>query len=184
MFNLKEFVKELRENPEKKEIIENYEKYVESLENYESIYDTKIYKEYLKNFDKEKIEFIVSKLKIPEFIDEDEFDWELLILLVVSSFSSTWEFEVDFEIKKLSLVINVKAGDRYIKKRLEDLWGFQIAGMYEIYIEEQINLLALSKENKNKKKIVGNDRDERLKYFEKEFTRVNYIFEILKEEDV
>ena len=183
MFNLKEFVEELRESSEKKKIIENYEKYVESLESCENIYDTKIYKEYLKNFDKEKIDFVVSKLKMPEFVDEDEFDWELLVLLVVSSFSSTWEFEIDFEVKKLSLIINVKAGDKYVKKRLEDLWEFQIARMYEIYIEEQMNLLSLSKESETEKKTVENNRDERLKYFEKEFTRVNYIFEILKVKD-
>ena len=182
MFNLKEFVEELRENSEKEETIKNYERYVELLEDCESIYETKIYKEYLKNFDKEKINFIVNKLKIPEFIDDDEFDLELLVLLVVSSFSSTWEFEIDFEIKKLSLIINVQAGDN-VKKRLEDLWGFQIVRMYEIYVEEQMILLALSKKSEAERKIVENNRDERLKYFEKEFTRINYIFEILKEED-
>jgi hypothetical protein len=48
MFDFKTFIENLSENPEKKDIVEKYEKLVESLP--EKFEDTIIYKNYLSKF--------------------------------------------------------------------------------------------------------------------------------------
>jgi hypothetical protein len=89
MFNFEAFIESLRENDEKKEIVEKYEKFVETLP--AKFEDTIIYKDYLSKFDTSKIDLL-----LPEYIDDD-FDWDLLLKLVIGSFSSTYAFDVDEE---------------------------------------------------------------------------------------
>ena len=149
-FNFKQFIENLRENEEKKDIVEKYEKHVEILPEY--FEDTIIYKDYLSKFDISDLDLL-----LPEYIDED-FDWNLLLRLVIGSFSSTYVLEEDEETWKDQLVINVSAWDKHVAKRLEELWGFQIARMYEIYIEEQMNLEILAHEDEKEKDIVLSQR--------------------------
>jgi len=146
MFDFKNFIENLKDNPEKKDIVEKYSKLVEPLP--DRFEDTKIYKEYLSKFNTDGID-----LKLPEFVDED-FDWDLLLRLVLGSFSSTYVLEYLPEEKKYELTINVSAWDKHVAKKLSELWGFQIARMYEIYIEEQMNLEILANESENEKDIV------------------------------
>jgi len=150
MFDFEGFIESLRENEEKKEIVEKYEKLVEPLPS--KFEDTIIYKDYLSKFDTSKIDLL-----LPEYIDDD-FDWDLLLKLVIGSFSSTYVLDVDEETGKDVLVINVSAGDKHVAKKLSELWGFQIARMYEIYIEEQMNLEILAHEDEKEKDIVLSQR--------------------------
>jgi hypothetical protein len=113
MFDFKVFIENLRENPEKKDTVEKYEKLIEPLP--DKFEDTKIYKEYLSKFDTQGVDLV-----LPEFIDED-FDWDLLLKLVLGSFSSTYVFEKTDD-GKLELVINVSAGDKHVAKKLSELW--------------------------------------------------------------
>ena len=64
MFDFKVFIENLRENPEKKDTVEKYEKLIEPLP--DKFEDTKIYKEYLSKFDTQGVDLV-----LPEFIDED-----------------------------------------------------------------------------------------------------------------
>jgi len=80
---------------------------------------------------------------------KNDFDRGLLQQLVVGSFSS------DYEIKKLEgkdgerdLYIAVKSGDQSVVKTVSELRSFQILRLYEIYIEEQMNLHALKQKMK------------------------------------
>jgi len=146
MFDFKLFIESLKENSEKKDIVEKYEKIVEPL--LDDFKDTVIYKDYLSKYDTKDIDLL-----LPEYIDED-FDWDLLLRLVIGSFSSTYVIEKDKETWKDELIINVSAGDKHVAKKLSELWGFQIARMYEIYIEEQMNLEILKNEDENEKDIV------------------------------
>jgi len=150
MFDFVSFIESLKENSEKKEIVEKYEKFVEKIP--ERFEDTIIYKDYLSKFDTDKLDLL-----FPEFIDAD-FDWDLLIKLVVASFSSTYTFDKDEETWKDVLVIDVSAWDKHATKKLHELWGFQISRMYEIYIEEQMNLEILAHEDEKEKDIVLSQR--------------------------
>jgi len=154
MFNFKEFIENLKDSEEKKDIVAKYEKLVETIP--EKFEDTIIYKDYLSKFNVADLDLLY-----PDYIDED-FDWNLLIRLVISSFSSSYVLDNDEETWKIELVINVSAGDKYIAKNLSELWGFQIARMYEIYIEEQMNLEILVHEDEKEKDIVLTQRSSNL----------------------
>ena len=173
MFNFKEFIENLKENDEKKDIVEKYEKNVENLsENFE---DTIIYKDYLSKFNTDNLDLL-----LPEYIDED-FDFDLLVKLVIGSFSSSYVLEKDQDTWKMELLINVSAWDKHVAKKLSELWGFQIARMYEIYIEEQMNLEILAHEDEKEKDIVLSQRANNLDKWK--LTLDNLIVSKLKEEE-
>ena len=171
MFDFKVFIENLRENPEKKDTVEKYEKLVEPIP--EKIEETIIYKNYLSKFDVSDINLV-----LPEFVDE-EFDWDLLLKFILASFSSSYVFEkVDDD--KYELIINVSAGDKHVAKKLSELWGFQIARMYEIYIEEQMNLEILAHEDEKEAEIVYSQREANLDKWR--LVRENMEAEKLKEQ--
>lgn len=165
MFSFNEFIENLRENPEKKDIVEKYEKLVEPIN--ENFQDTIIYKDYLSKFDLQNIDIIY-----PEYVDEN-FDWDLLLRLVVSSFSSSYLLNIEQDSEKMEMIINVSAWEKHIAKKLQELWGFQIARMYEIYIEEQMNLEILAHEDENEKDIVLTQRTSNLDKWQLALNKLN-----------
>lgn len=154
MFDFKDFVDNLRNNESKKDVIEKYEKYFEPL--WDSFKDTLIYKNYLSKFDLQYLDLL-----LPEYIDED-FDRELLVRLVISSFSSDYSLDFDKETNKMIFVINVSSWEKSIIKSIHELWAFQISRMFEIYIEEQLNLEILSYEEEKEKDVILTQRNNKL----------------------
>lgn len=175
MFNFKEFIENLKEKAEKKDIIEKYEKLVEPLSN--KFEDTIIYRDYLSKFNMEELNLIY-----PESIDES-FDWDLLLRLIVSSFSSSYLLNVDKNSEKMEMIINVSAWEKHIAKKLQELWWFQISRMYEIYIEEQMNLEILAHEDENEKDIVLTQRTSNLDKWQLTLNKLDYNKEKIKEEE-
>jgi hypothetical protein len=83
-------------------------------------------------------------------------------------------FSSDYELKKSAddadnaealkdLYIAVKSGDQSVVKTVSELWSFQILRLYEIYIEEQINLHALMYEDEKEKVAIQQEREMRTK---------------------
>lgn len=105
---------------------------------------------------------------------KDDFDRDLLLQLVISSFSSDYELKSkDTEDKKdddkdalRDLYIAVKSGDQSVVKTVSELWSFQILRLYEIYIEEQMNLHALMSEDEKEKTAIQAEREMRQKKWE------------------
>jgi len=165
-FDFQRFIESLDNNDEKREIIEKYKEHVGiDLRQIERIEELPLYKDYLTHFDTEGI-----KLFAPEYLD-DEFDLDLLLRLAVGSFSSTWAFEFIDESDTARLLIRVSAGDRHVDKYLDALWGFQIARMYEIYIEEQLNLEILRFEDEKEAAIVESQRQQQLEKYDEQLAR-------------
>ena len=175
-FDFKSFIENLNENPEKKEIVEKYENLVEPIKDKE-LKDTIFYKKYLSQFDipfEKEIWF-----QIPEYINED-FDWDLLIRLIAASFSSKMSIVLLYpELPRIC--IEVTSGEKKVKKCLDELWGFQIARMYEIYLEENINSEIKKNEDEKEKEIVLSRRQENIQKWQKEVKRIKLYFEYLKE---
>ena len=146
LFNFQDFINSLRENPEKKDIVSKYEKYVEQLP--EKVEDCIWFKEYVSKFK-------TLDIKVPEDLKE-EFDWELLQKLVASSFSSEALLEKTED--GIEFVITVHSWDKSVVKKISELWGFQILRLYEIYIEEQLNLQILMNEDEKEKDIIESQR--------------------------
>ena len=151
LFDFQAFIEELREKPEKKQIVEKYEKLFWPIE--WEVIDQIWYKEYLSKF-------APLAYKLPQELKND-FDRDMLQQLVVGSFSS------DYELKKMEdgkeLYIAVKSWDQSVVKTVSELRSFQILRLYEIYIEEQMNLHSLKAEDENEKNAIDAERDLRIK---------------------
>ena len=61
------------------------------------------------------------------------------------------------------LYIAVKSGEQSVEKTISELRSFQILRLYEIYIEEQMNLHTLKSEDENEKNTIDQEREMRLK---------------------
>jgi hypothetical protein len=98
LFDFIAFINELRDNNEKKETIEKYEKLVGPIEG--GVKDQVWFVEYLANFKP-------TKYLVPEELQKD-FDRDLLQQLVLGSFSSDYELKTESE-KEPELYIAVKS---------------------------------------------------------------------------
>ncbi len=130
------------------ELRNEYENNVEILP--ERFTDTIIYKNYLSKFDTSDL-----NLLLPFGLNEN-IDIDLLIKFIISSFSCFYRLKEDWKTWKRRVVITVGSTE----KNLEDLQSFQFAEMYDTFVEEQIKREIAKTENKKRKKIVENGRDE------------------------
>lgn len=153
LFNFQSFIDEMREKEDKKEIIEKYESLYGPIQ--WDIEDQLWYKEYLTKF--EFVPFLT-----PDELGDD-FDWNLLEKLVSGSFSSDYELKLDNEKGDYELYIAVKSGDQSVVKTVSELWSFQMLRLYEIYMEEQMNLQILKKEDESEQGAIDAEREMRLK---------------------
>jgi len=153
LFDFLAFIEELREKPEKKQIIEKYEKICGPIS--WSIQDQQRYTEYLCKFEP-------TEYSLPEELKND-FDRDLLQQLVVWSFSSDYELKKEEWKKNKELYIAVKSWDQSVVKTVSELRSFQVLRLYEIYIEEQINLHALMTEEESEKIAIEQERESRIK---------------------
>ena len=106
LFDFQAFIEELREKPEKKQIVEKYEQLVWPIE--WDIKDQEWYTEYL-------VKFTPIDYNIPEELKED-FDWGLLQQLVLGSFSSDYEVKKEKDQEKKELYIAVKSWEQRLEK--------------------------------------------------------------------
>jgi len=148
-FNYQTFIQDLRDNPEKVEVVQKYETKVEPIFN--SFLNQIWYKEYASFFK-------TCAYQIPEELLLD-FEWEILMQLVASSFSSDGLIEINNDINQF--IISVQSGDQVVVKTVDELKGFQILRLFEIYIEEQMNLQVLIAEDEKEKEAIYAQRDAR-----------------------
>lgn len=153
LFDFPAFIQELREKEDKKEIVEKYEKLFWEIK--WDIKDQSWYTDYLTQF---KPQSYIT----PEDL-EDDFDWDLLEKLVAWSFSSDYELKEAEKGKWFELYIAVKSWDQSIVKTVSELWSFQVLRLYEIYIEEQMNLQILMNEEADEREALLSERQVRLK---------------------
>ena len=137
LFNFESFIEKQR-GDKKKKTIQKYEKIVLKGKTITgSIKRQKWYRDYLSKFKP------IPKYRIPDDLKND-FDWDLLFRLVAGSFSSTYRLsnttKIDANTEIPDLIITVSNKDQRIEKAISELWSFQIHRLFEIYINEQIEL--------------------------------------------
>lgn len=144
----------MRDKAEKKETVEKYEKLFGPI--VWDIQDQTWYKDYITLF-------TPAEYLVPEELVED-FDRNLLCQLVAGSFSSDgnidtvlteWQDKPDF-------IIAVQSGEQHVVKKISELRGFQILRLYEIYIEEQMNLQIIMAEDEKEKEAILAQRETRI----------------------
>ena len=150
LFNEHSFWDGMREgsNMKKRNNILKYEALFGSLKDID-IRQTRFYRNYLSMFN------FPFRVNIPEELEED-FDWDLLKRLIAGSYSSEMRLEINPEWKKnptdeilVDIYIKVKYGNGGTEKTLDELWSFQFIRLFEIYIEEQMNMLVAVYEDDN-----------------------------------
>ena len=163
LFDFNGFIEEFRNNEDKQEIIEKYEKAFGSLEG-KNYTDLPFYTDYVSKFNVN--EDFMRRVEVPDELRYC-FDYELLLRLVAASFSSEYKFEHLDETDTKRLKIAVKSQGQSIVKSLENLWSFQIYRLFEIYFEEQMNLDILTKDSTEEENAIMFERDMRLKGFDR-----------------
>lgn len=148
LFDFNAFIWELRENSEKKEIIEKYENALWEIAGW--LKEQIRYRDYLSTFSP-------RKYLVPDELQND-FDRDLLEQLVLWSFSSDYELKAAEWQEIPELYIAVKSWDQSIVKKVSELRSFQIQRLYEIYVEEQINLEILRQWSEDEKKAIEQER--------------------------
>ena len=165
LFDFQSFIEESRANETKKEIIEDYEKHVLKGKKIEGgIKDQVWYKEYLSKFTP------VPKYKVPVEL-EDDYDWDLLFLLVAGSISNNYTLTYEDSVPDLLIGVEQKdeAGIKIIKSKVSDLWSFQIIRLFEIYCEEQIQLESLCVTDEDERKSIEEQERKKLRSFKRRF---------------
>lgn len=179
LFDFQAYVMELRDNPEKRHIIEEYEKFYGNITG--NIHSQNWYVDYVSKFSN-----FYKKFKFPEELSAD-FDWEILFNLTAASFSNDTSYlkpnktiiNLDTD---LELEITVTTSESTITKKISELWGFQILRLYEIYIEEQINLQISIATSAKDAISITTERIERYNIFKNYSERLDYFDKRKKEE--
>lgn len=169
LFNFKKFVKALRADEEKKDIVEKFEKAYGSLEG-KDYTDMPFYTEYLAHF--EISDEFMDCFKVPDNL-ANFFDYKLLFQLVAASFSSEYMLMNIDETNQERLRISVVSGNQSVVKDLDELWSFQILRLFEIYFEEQISMANLMSDSQEDSAAIACERTARLMTFAKCLARQN-----------
>ncbi len=118
---------------------EFYLKFLDAIPEDAKIEDIPLYKEYLSKFDLAR-----AFGSIPFKTGSDDAslkDYELLIRLILASFSTTYEFIYDEEEEAVELELTAKHGGRVISAKLQDLLLIQIDRMLLTYLNEQFEII-------------------------------------------
>ena len=133
--------------------------------------DLPVYKEYLSIFDVEH-DLGGLELLFPSALNDCKADSLSVLRLVAASFSSTYDLEYDDETNSVILIISSESHGESRTAKLPDLWSFQIRRLFEIYIEEQLNLEALRLNSEAEKKAIEEERKVKLMVFQKKIRQL------------
>ena len=65
------------------------------------------------------------------------------------------------------MLITVVSGEQSVTKNLNDLWSFQIIRLFEIYVEEQLNLEGLHGGSEDERSAIEEERKVKLMVYRK-----------------
>ena len=136
MFDFQSIITQLKEKHDGEE---KFKKFIEGLNDNSTIEDMPFYKDYLSKFEVERA-FDDFNLTDVEDVLLSKDDLFMLFRLIVASFSSSYDILYDKQSKTIDLSISVKSSEQFITKKISELWSFQIMKMFDIYINEQIEL--------------------------------------------
>lgn len=170
LFNFKNYFNDLKSNTSKVDIVDNY---IQQFGEPNCIEDC-VFIDYLNQFEISRKDF---SYMVPDEL-KDDFDWDLLARLAMASFSSDYEF-VHTE-KGWDLRITVFAADQKIVKNISELWSFQVLRLYEIYIEEQLNLAFLYSTSEVERDSIQSVRDKKIAQFNDTFKEVDRTLDMIE----
>lgn len=167
LFDFQWVLKKVLERQTDEEKKQRFQKVLEGVGDDAVVEDLPFYKTYLSRFDVERA-FDGCKLTA-ENGDSMATRDDLLILyrFVAASFSSSYDFVYDEETGSVDLQITVKSGDVTLTKTIDELFFFQILRLFEIYLNEQIDLYSLQHVEDEDSEYAETERKQYLMLFEK-----------------
>ena len=136
MFNFKNIIADLKEKHEGEE---KFEKFIEGFDENSVIEDMPFYKDYVSKFDVERAfdGFNLTAVENELLTKDDMF---LLSRLILASFSSSYDILYDKQSNSIDFSVSVTSGEQSITKKISEIWSFQIMRLFDIYINEQIEI--------------------------------------------
>ena len=169
LFNFFDIIEGLKEKHNGEE---TFEKFIEDFDENSTIEDMPFYKHYVSKFDVERAfeGFNLSATEM-EILSKD--DLFLLFRLILASFSSSYDILYDKQSHSIDLSISVTHGERSVTKTVSELWSFQIIRLFEIYVNEQIDLGFIEDDYQEEAEQLKEERKKRLMVFEKKMQQVH-----------
>lgn len=169
LFNFFDIIEGLKEKHNGEE---TFEKFIEDFDENSTIEDMPFYKHYVSKFDVERAfeGFNLSATEM-EILSKD--DLFLLFRLILASFSSSYDILYDKQSHSIDLSISVTHGERSVTKTVSELWSFQIIRLFEIYVNEQIDLGFVEDDYQEEAEQLKEERKKRLMVFEKKMRQVH-----------
>lgn len=163
-FDYGTFFKRMKKDPGKRESALVYELLFGNQEGL-TVQDQPFYKEYLSQF------IMPFPVAIP---DEGDHDWGLLLRLIFGSFFSEYSMTLEevwkqypVENPMIQLAITVDFEGQCTCKNLDELFDIQICRLFEIYVDEQINLAILRQDEDGGQKMIDSQRERRISLYKK-----------------
>lgn len=169
LFNFFDIIEGLKEKHNGEE---TFEKFIEDFDENSTIEDMPFYKHYVSKFDVERAfeGFNLSATEM-EILSKD--DLFLLFRLILASFSSSYDILYDKQSHSIDLSISVTHGERSVTKTISELWSFQIIRLFEIYVNEQLDLGFIEDDDQEEAEQLKEERKKRLMVFEKKMRQVH-----------
>ena len=146
LFEYNNVVQHYADEPEKMACIRRYEE-MYGINRGSNIEEHPFYKDYLTLFTPH------FELIAPKTFAVSPQEWNVMTRLVVSSLSSSYSFILDDEWKRCPmgkphahLCISVGTAERHITRLMDELFASQIKRLFEIYVNEQIEMHMLEHE--------------------------------------
>ena len=153
IFNFQGFVHQLSEDTHKAQIVTEYERLYPG-ELSKPLEQQLWYIDYVSTFK-------TVPIAVPEEVKND-FDWNLLVRLAASSFSSDIKLIARKDATECDIRITVSNNGEHASKILSELWAFQIFRLYSVYIEENMQLQILIASDIREKEAILDQRKYRI----------------------
>ena len=168
LFFFQNIIEDLKEKHDGEE---KFKKYIEGFDKNSVIEDMPFFKDYVSKFDIERAfdGFNLTAVE-QEILSKD--DLLLLLRLISSSFSSSYDILYDRLSNAIDFSVSATSGEQSITKKISELWSFQIMRLYEIYINEQIEL-SIEAYEPEELEVLKNQRKIKLMVFEKKVRQIH-----------
>lgn len=171
LFDFQEILSDIREKAKDDEEKKDLALMLDTISDDTELEDLPLYKEYLSLFDVEH-DLGDIELHYPSEMEDCKSDFMTLLRFVSASFSSSYNLEYDEDSNSVDLLITVRSGDHKITKKLHKLWTYQIAHLFNIYLEEMLKLEALRLTSEDDKNTIDEERKMKVVIYQKKIKQL------------
>ena len=133
--------------------------------------DLVLYKEYLSKFDVEH-DLEDLELNYKPNLEQYKADFPFFLIFIAASPSNTYELDYDVDTNKAVVTVHVQDTNMTVTRRLDELEAYQFIQLFQLYLEEQLNLASSREESEYKKNNIDEKREVLLLVYQKKVKRL------------